>query len=478
MLKSIAFILIYLNISFADVRMRDSVYTIRHYQVQVDSNGMYESGPTNKIDSTKYPVKIVENDWIKLVLLPGHGGRVMSVYNKSTGHEQLYQSKIAAPFNVKGFRVFYYDYLYIAGGIFPSFPDGTHGRTWNQPWDFSVIKDTKDEAVLEMSYLDDQLDFPEEKIKYVMQWTGKSFIQCTIRITLKKGEGCFKYSIHLENTGDNSSVYEYWTSNVLAPGSDPGNTVASKSSEIIIPSDKIQIRTSAWKWMDSVDQRVDATQEIPSIESGPVFKVNKLAHYSNWKNMGTGYAYPHANQNWSGVLNHEKQEGFLRIADNINITKGSKVWTWGIHSAKVDVKDHTNPLRPFIELWSGITREFFLRDILPSKAVKTWDEYYYPFVGLQKVDYANEYGALSYEIFSEEKDKKFLELKFSAVHPNQKYKAEFKLNKSVTSVEATSGKDGFTSFIFPLDAINAKDASGISFRIYANSNVIVDFVIP
>jgi len=51
--------------------------------------------------------------------------------------------------------VFYYDWLMVYGGIFPTFPEPEHGKMWLRPWDFKVVKDSPQEMVVAMSVKDD-----------------------------------------------------------------------------------------------------------------------------------------------------------------------------------------------------------------------------------------------------------------------------------------------------------------------------------
>ena len=43
----------------------------------------------------------------------------------------------------------------VYGGIFPTFPDAEHGKTWLKPWDFKVVKQGEDEVTVAMSRRDD-----------------------------------------------------------------------------------------------------------------------------------------------------------------------------------------------------------------------------------------------------------------------------------------------------------------------------------
>ena len=77
--------------------------------------------------------------------------------------------------------------------------------------------------------------------------------------------------------------------------------------------------------------------------------------------MGIAYAAPDMQGgNFWGVINHDNEEGIIRIADN-KVTPGLKMWTWGFPSFtnETDPRKDPNEARPYVELWAGVSDEFF-----------------------------------------------------------------------------------------------------------------------
>ena len=79
--------------------------------------------------------------------MPEFGGRILSIIYKPTGHEQLYRTDVGVPYGI-GAGNFYYDWLMVYGGIFPTFPGPEHGKTWLKPWDFKVVKEDAGEVTV------------------------------------------------------------------------------------------------------------------------------------------------------------------------------------------------------------------------------------------------------------------------------------------------------------------------------------------
>src|SRR5215204_5586762 len=78
------------------------------------------------VDRT-FKTQVLENRYLKVTLVPEFGGRILSIIYKPTGHEQLYRTEVGVPYGMTAGN-FYYDWLMVYGGIFPTFPDAEHGK--------------------------------------------------------------------------------------------------------------------------------------------------------------------------------------------------------------------------------------------------------------------------------------------------------------------------------------------------------------
>ena len=95
--------------------------------------------------------------------------------------------------------------------------------------------------------------------------------------------------------------------------------------------------------------------------------------------------------NFWGVINHDNEEGIIRIADN-TVTPGLKMWTWGFPSFtnETDARKDPNEARPYVELWAGVSDQFFHRASFPALGEVSIPETYSPTVGMSNVTHANE----------------------------------------------------------------------------------------
>ncbi|NIR36634.1 MAG: DUF5107 domain-containing protein, partial [Actinobacteria bacterium] len=125
---------------------------------------------------------ILENEHLEVTLLPEYGGRILSIVSKATGHEQLYQNPVGVPYQIDT-GVFYYNWLMVYGGIFPTFPEPEHGKTWFLPWEFEIVEESDDAVTVAMSFTDDQV-VPFVPSQYLSRASG---LEVTFTITLRAG---------------------------------------------------------------------------------------------------------------------------------------------------------------------------------------------------------------------------------------------------------------------------------------------------
>jgi hypothetical protein len=319
---------------------------------------------------------VLENRYLKVTLLPEFGGRILSIIYKPTGHEELYRTEVGEPYGMKG-GVFYYDWMMVYGGIFPTFPDAEHGKTWLKPWNFRVVKHSTDEVTVSMSLKDNfAFSAPPKQFR-----SGSTGLEATYFVTLKAGRAALDARMVLKNPKPEAIDYEYWTCTTLAPGSEAKHPKATGGAEIIAPI--AAYRTPRWS--------ANLSEGDESAGAG-TFRFEKLRYFKNWPTDGIAYAAPDMQGgNFWGVINHDNDEGIMRIADN-RVTRGLKMWTWGFPSLAndADARKRPDPAQPYVELWAGVSDEFFHGATFPADGEVSIPETYSPTVGMSNVTQANE----------------------------------------------------------------------------------------
>jgi hypothetical protein len=360
------------------VSLRESKATWHTVKYATDAENGFVSGSLDKktiVDRT-FKTYVLENRYLKVTLVPEFGGRILSIIYKPTGHEELYHTQVGVPYGNKAGN-FYYDWLMVYGGIFPTFPDAEHGKTWLKPWIFRVVRETADEVTVSMS-LTDNFAYSQAPGKFRSGSTG---IEATYYVTLKSDRTALDARVVLKNPQPKTIQYEYWTCTTLAPGSDPKHPQTTGNAEIIAP---IEAYTTP-SWSTNI-ARGDKG-------AGPgKYRFEKLRYFRNWPTMGIAYAAPDMQGgNFWGVISHDNEEGIIRVADN-TVTPGLKMWTWGFPSftSKAGARKDPTEQQPYIELWAGASDQFFHSAEFPALGEVSIPETYSPTVGMSNVTHANE----------------------------------------------------------------------------------------
>jgi hypothetical protein len=364
------------------VTLTTSTYAFQHYPIEVDAGGVWNGPvtPGSVPTTTTFDTVILENGYLKVTLLPDYGGRILSIVHKPTTTELLYQNPMGVPYLMNE-EIFYYDYLVILGGIFPSFPEPEHGRHWNQPYEFQIVSEAPDAITVRMSRQDSLEQPAGVPSRYEVGTTG---LMVDLDVTLRAGRSSLELETKLSNPGAAIPQFEYWTVTTLAPGSVPGDTKIPEATRILADMNQVHLLESSWAWFADAETRID----------GEIFEWNNLSSFENWVDQGTAFANPNYPANWSGLINYDNDRGILHVSEG-PATPGLKLWTFGTQSLTVDLNDSTEWLRPTIEMWHGVTPEFWSRDSMAAGEVRSWTDTFFPTLDLREVTAASEYGALS-----------------------------------------------------------------------------------
>ncbi len=374
--------LLSVNYISAQVTHRDTTVSWQHFDYTLNADGGMGTYSTSNIVTEIFNGIVLENEYVRLVVLPEFGARIISFVYKPTGHEQLYQNPVGVPYGM-GDGNFYYDWLMVYGGIFPTFPEPEHGKSWLLPWQWELTEVSDERISLQMS-LQDVTEFPGHPWKFN---NGVTEVLCTSTVTLENGKSSFDFHHTIENTKNTQVAFEYWTCTTLAPGSESGNTFTPENSEIIVPIDYVYLKDDWWSWMGNAEVRVPAM-------GSHVFEYDNLAWFYNWDDMGIAYAHPQVEGDYYGIINHDNEEGIFRVSDN-DITPGMKFWTWGAEqSFSADPNNFYDNARPYIELWSGFSGQFFEDAILQPNEVVSWTETYLTTIEMVSVDNVSAAGAI------------------------------------------------------------------------------------
>ena len=139
----------------AQVIFRDTAIVWHTFKYELNDDNTINWNTNTEFDTVSkiFSGIILENEYLKVTVVPEFGARIISMIYKPTGKEELYLNPCGAPYGV-GEDWFYYKWLMVYGGIFPTLPEPEHGKAWLLPWKYSFLKETPDTVSLQMSWQD------------------------------------------------------------------------------------------------------------------------------------------------------------------------------------------------------------------------------------------------------------------------------------------------------------------------------------
>lgn len=318
---------------------------------------MNENMTRNKKTVT-YKALYLENEYLKLCVLPEIGGRLFYATDKTNNYEILYRNDVVKPANVGMLGA------WISGGaewnVFHH-----HRNTTNSPVDYKLV-DNKDGSMT--------IWVGETELRHRMSWA--------IGVTLHPGKSYMEIIGRLINSTENDSPMLYW-SNVA--------THVDENYQIILPQSvdfgTYHCKNSFCRW--------------------PVTKepFNGIEEYANgidaswWKNhfMSNSIFVHDLQEDFIAGYDHGRKAGTMMTA-NHHIVKGSKFWLWGPKS-EWDTKILTDNSGHYIELMVGA-----YSDNQPDYnwsspyEVKVFSHHWYGLRELGGVKTGNKHGALNLDI--------------------------------------------------------------------------------
>ncbi len=296
------------------------------------------------------PAITIENNYIKLVLLP-EMGRVYSFLFKPTGHEQLWRAKVAGPLIGKANQL---GWWLILGGVEYTLPDEEHGTIWSIPWQYEVLEDS-------------------QKAKSVRMWVTEPNTKLEMRLTISVFPDRAYYQARAEahNPTSEQIRYQQWVNPMWAPG---GGEI-TPGTEFVVPSDKLIFSYSEGNWWKPLRDKPSLREDV--------------RYATGWQSSGIVYA-DSLKDGFFGAYCHEQDEGIVRIFDK-EVSPGVKTWFWGNPARKGSwwQRFSTTPDRGYVELWGGVTKTFNDYATIKPGETRAVQEVMYPFKSDGGFTYAN-----------------------------------------------------------------------------------------
>lgn len=315
-----------------------------------------------KVDKT-YRAVFLENEYLRIMLLPELGGRVQRAYDKTNGYDFVYYNHVIKPALVGLCGP------WISGGIEINWPQH-HRPTTYSPTEYTIATNADGSKTLQVSEVD--------------QMYGTKGMAS---FTLYPGKAYLEIGGQLYNPTPLPQTFLWWANPAIA---------VSDHTQSVFPPDVNAV----------MDHGKRAVSKFP-IATGTYYKhdYGEGVDISRYKNIPvpTSYMAYHSDYNFIGGYDYEKQAGILHVADH-HIAPGKKQWTWGNGAfGKAWDRNLTDEDGPYIELMTGIytDNQPDFTWLKPFEE-KTFVQYFMPYKGAGYVKNASTELALNLEVLSKQ----------------------------------------------------------------------------
>ena len=272
---------------------------------------------SNEKKDHAYEAVYLENEYLKIMILPELGGRVQRAYDKIKGRDFIYYNHVIKPALV-GLAG-----PWISGGIEFNWPQHHRPSTF-MPAD-CMIEENADGSVTV---------WVNERERMFHQQGQAGF-------TLRPGCAYLEIKGRLYNPTDMPQTFLWWANPAVA---------VNDAYQSVFPPDVNAV----------FDHGKRAVSSFP-IATGTYYKMDYSAgvDISNYKNIyvPTSYMVAKSKYNFEGGYENDTRAGMLHVADH-HVAPGKKQWTWGNGDfGRAWDRALTDEDGPYIELMAGVYTE-------------------------------------------------------------------------------------------------------------------------
>jgi tetratricopeptide (TPR) repeat protein len=329
---------------------------------QGSSGKVYPNPFTDRVSDIKidreYIALHLENEFIRLMMLPEIGGRIHIGQDKSNGYDFFYQQHVIKPALVGLLGP------WISGGVEFNWPQHHRPSTF-MPVDFSIEHD-------------------EDGSRTV--WLGEhepmNRMKGMVGICLYPGKAIVEAKVRLYNRTPFVQTFLWWAN---------AGIQVNERHQAFFPPDVTFVADHAKRAMSSYPiarnlyYGVDYTSGVD------------ISWYKNIP-VPTSYMVTRSDYDFFGGYDHSKRAGVVHVAER-HIVPGKKLWTWG--NAEFGYawdRELTDDDGPYIELMAGaFTDNQPDFSFLAPYETRTFSQFWYPIRGIGPVKNANRLLAINFE---------------------------------------------------------------------------------
>ncbi|MDO4337242.1 MAG: DUF5107 domain-containing protein [Eubacteriales bacterium] len=284
---------------------------------QGSSGKVYPHPVIDKIYDEKeeriYHAVYLENEYLKIMVLPELGGRIQRATDKTNGFDFVYYNHVIKPALV-GLAG-----PWISGGIEFNWPQHHRPSTYD-PVSYCLSENEDGSATVFVGEVENM--FRTKGMAAFTLYPGKAYLEI-------RGQ--------LYNRTNVPQTFLWWANPAVA---------VNEHTQSVFPPDVNAV----------MDHGKRAVSRFP-IATGTYYKMDYSAgvDISRYKNIPvpTSYMAYHSDYNFVGGYDYQKEAGILHVADH-HIAPGKKQWTWGCGEfGQAWDRNLTDEDGPYVELMTG-----------------------------------------------------------------------------------------------------------------------------
>lgn len=315
-----------------------------------------------KEDKT-YQAVFLENEYLKVMILPEIGGRIQMAFDKTNNYHFIYYNQVIKPALV-GLAG-----PWISGGVEFNWPQHHRPSTFD-PVDFSIDENEDGSKTVWV-----------HEIEMMFHTEGAA------GFTLYPDEAYLEVKGRLYNRTLFPQTFLWWANPAVQ---------VDEYYQSVFPPDVNAVYDHGRRDVSSFP-----------IATGTYYKVDyspgtDISRYQNIP-VPTSYMAEHSIFDFVGGYHHRKKAGMLHIADH-HISPGKKQWTWGSGEfGKMWDKQLTDSDGPYFEMMAGVftDNQPDFSWIMPNEE-RIFNQYFLPYKDIGYVKNANKDAAVNVEISPEE----------------------------------------------------------------------------
>lgn len=334
---------------------------------QGSSGVVYPHPVIDKVYDEKEPKEwtalYLENEYLKVMVLPELGGRIQMAYDKTNDYHFIYHNQVIKPALV-GLTG-----PWISGGIEFNWPQHHRPSTY-EATDYTIEENADGSKTIWVN-------------EYEIMFRTK----CSVGFTLYPGKAYIEIHAKLYNNTPFPQTFLWWANPAVA---------VDEHYQSVFPPDVQAV-------YDHGKRDVSA---FP-IARGTYYKVDyspgtDISRYTNIP-VPTSYMAVNSAFNFVGGYHHKKKAGMMHVADH-HISPGKKQWTWGSGDfGKAWDRQLTDQDGPYLELMCGVytDNQPDFSWIMPNEA-REFKQYFMPYKEIGYVKNAGIDAMLNLEINADE----------------------------------------------------------------------------